>query len=72
MVESMPNLRENSENVKLGGVQVDREMETRESSKKKYGFTELVSLFIEIFFELNAQVDRITENSIFFKNKLSF
>jgi hypothetical protein len=67
----MPNLRENSENVKLGGVQVDREMETRESSKKKYGFTELVFLFIEIF-ELNAQIDRITENSIFFKNKLSF
>ena len=27
MVESMPNLRENSENVTLGGVLVDREME---------------------------------------------
>ena len=71
MVESMPNLRENSENVKLGGVQEDREMETRESSKKKYGFTEL-GFLIEIFFELNAQIDGIAENSIFFKNKLSF
>ena len=52
MVESMSNLRENSKNVKLGGFQVDKEMEGLFLTSRKLN----IYIYIYIYWENSRNI----------------